>query len=525
MQNLLGEGGIVAGFSNLVMNHPATSSQGMASPSSPSGANPQVSSATSNDVVFASFNQDTTSLAVGTPAGYRLYSLCSTDSLEPLYENNTESGVYIAERLFSSSLVAIVSNDSPRKLKLCHFKKGTEICNYKYTSKVLAVRLNRARLIVCLEESLYIHNIRDMKVLHTIRETPPNKGGLCALSADSDNCYLAYPGHSSVGELQIFDALNLASMSMIPAHTGQLAAIQFSPTGTGIATASDKGTVIRIFNVADGARIYELRRGLKRTATIHSLSFSPCGLYLACSSNTETIHVFKLDATSSKEIDTGNSSPPGSGTGASSGFNPDGSTTDGSVAQAASASSGDGSWMGYFSNVVSVSANYLPSQVTDTLLQGRAFATVHHNLYGFKNICGLAMIKKTLRLLLTSDNGYLYIYSLDMVEGGDCHMIRQFHLTNSIVSEQQTAGHSARRVSESSTGSEKPQQQENPVKPTSEEISYADRLRNRHPADMSDSEKFHEMALATESPPKQCFLLDDDGDFPPIGGNKSDAAD
>ena len=35
--------------------------------------------------------------------------------------------------------------------------------------------------------------------------------------------------------------------------------------------------------------------GLKRTATIHSLSFSPCGHFLACSSNTETIHIFRLD--------------------------------------------------------------------------------------------------------------------------------------------------------------------------------------------------------------------------------------
>ena len=64
--------------------------------------------------------------------------------LRTVYITGSESGVYIAERLFSSSLVAIVSNDSPRKLKLCHFKKGTEICNYKYTSKVLAVKLNRA---------------------------------------------------------------------------------------------------------------------------------------------------------------------------------------------------------------------------------------------------------------------------------------------------------------------------------------------------------------------------------------------
>jgi len=529
MQNLLGEGGIVSGISNLVMNQPHPSGQSPTSsnsgqppggflPSSPSG-NPQGGfSPPSNEVVFATFNQDTTSLAVGTPSGYKLYSLTSTDSLEPIYENNSEHGCYIAERLFSSSLVAIVSNDSPRKLKLCHFKKGTEICNYKYTSKVLGVKLNRARLVVCLEESLYIHNIRDMKVLHTIRETPPNKSGLCALSIDSDNCFLAYPGHSSVGELQIFDALNLASISMIPAHTGQLAAIQFNPTGTRIATASDKGTVIRVFNVADGARVYELRRGLKRTATIYSLSFSPCGLYLACSSNTETVHVFKMEETSPKETgtDAGNSSPPSSSGG--SGFSPVGGSAGiaGDSTVAGIANNGDSSWMGYFSNVVSVSANYLPSQVTDTLMQGRAFATVHHNLYGFRNICALAMIKKTLRVLLTSeDNGYLYIYGFDTAEGGDCHLIRQFHLTST-----------------DHCGSSVPSNQPPTRKTTSESSNSGSAADQLHPEESvtkssEDSEKFHGMALATETPPKQCFLLDDDGDFPPIGGhtNKSDSTD
>jgi len=31
-----------------------------------------------------------------------------------------------------------------------------------------------------------------------------------------------------------------------------------------------------------------------------------------------------------------------------------------------------------------------------------------------------------------------------------------------------------------------------------------------------DSEKFHEMEKAAETPPKTCFLLDDDGEFPPV---------
>ena len=135
--------------------------------------------------------------------------------------------VRIIERLFSSSLTALVSNQAPRKLKVCHFKKGTEICSYSFANTILAVKLNRLvsgrregslvhmlsfqRLIVCLEESIYIHNMRDMKVLHTIRDVPSNRDGLCALSSNSDNSFLAYPGSSITGEVQIFDTLNLVS--------------------------------------------------------------------------------------------------------------------------------------------------------------------------------------------------------------------------------------------------------------------------------------------------------------------------
>ncbi|XP_073890463.1 WD repeat domain phosphoinositide-interacting protein 2 isoform X14 [Macaca fascicularis] len=186
----------------------------------------QSGEAGAGQLLFANFNQDITevkrasraaglgrravvwSLAVGSKSGYKFFSLSSVDKLEQIYEckmgphcvaqagveflassspptlasqsagitADTED-VCIVERLFSSSLVAIVSLKAPRKLKVCHFKKGTEICNYSYSNTILAVKLNRQRLIVCLEESLYIHNIRDMKVLHTIRETPPNPAG------------------------------------------------------------------------------------------------------------------------------------------------------------------------------------------------------------------------------------------------------------------------------------------------------------------------------------------------------------
>jgi len=154
----------------------------------------------STDINFVNFNQDCSSLAIGTRTGYKLLSLSSVDKLELIYESACRD-VTIVERLFSSSLLALVSLSSPRRLRVCHFKKGTEICQYSYSNTILAVKLNRARLVVCLEEALYIHNIRDMKVLHTIRDTPPNPRGLCALSINSDNCFLAYPGSTTTGEV------------------------------------------------------------------------------------------------------------------------------------------------------------------------------------------------------------------------------------------------------------------------------------------------------------------------------------
>ncbi|XP_055702720.1 WD repeat domain phosphoinositide-interacting protein 2 isoform X2 [Phlebotomus papatasi] len=349
------------------------------------------------EAFIVNFNQDCSSLFAGYKNGYSLFSLSSIDTmLEEIYRSNSED-IRLVERLFSSSLVAIVALDHPRKLKVCHFKKGTEICNYSYSNTVLAIKLNRARLVVCLVGSLYIHNIRDMKVVHTIRDTPPNPNGLCALAPSSDNCYLAYPGSATVGEVQIFDAVNLRAKIMIPAHDSPLAAIAFSISGLEVATASEKGTVIRVFSVNDGSKLYEFRRGVKRCVSIASLSFSTCSNYLCCSSNTETVHIFKLERPSPDAKDT--------------------VQTD--------------DWMGYISKAVTNFTNMaLPSHVTDVFTQGRAFASAILPVAGLKHSCVITTIQKQLRLLVASSDGYVYVYSISSVEGGECQLVKKHDLRN-----------------------------------------------------------------------------------------------
>ena len=122
-------------------------------------------------------------------------------------------------------------------------KTKQEIQSLSYTNTILAVRMNRSRLIVCLEDSIYIHQIKDFTVVHVIKETPINKNGLIALSYEGTNNYfLAYPGSQNSGEVVIFDVMNYTNKIVIAAHDNPLAAMAFNSKGTKIATASEKVT-------------------------------------------------------------------------------------------------------------------------------------------------------------------------------------------------------------------------------------------------------------------------------------------
>ncbi|XP_017314315.1 WD repeat domain phosphoinositide-interacting protein 1 isoform X2 [Ictalurus punctatus] len=339
----------------------------------------------------ASFNQDSTSLAVGTKEGYRLFSVTAVDKLECIHESENPD-VYIVERLFSSSLVVVVSHSIPRRMNVYHFKKGTEICNYSYSNSILAVRLNRQRLVVCLEESIFIHNIKDMKLLKTLLNTPSNPSGLCALSINHSNSYLAYPGSATIGEIIVYDANNLNTVTVIPAHDSQLAAITFNASGTKLASASERGTVIRVFSIPEGQRLFEFRRGMKRYVNISSLSFSPDAQFLCASSNTETVHIFKLEQHGHR----GEEENP--------------------------------SWSAYVGKMFSAASSYLPAQVSGMMSQDRAFATVRLNTHGHKHTCTLTTIQKLPRLLVASSEGQLFVYNIDPQDGGECTLVHTHRL-------------------------------------------------------------------------------------------------
>jgi autophagy-related protein 18 len=213
--------------------------------------------------------------------------------------------------LFSTSLVAVVGSgsqptSSQRRLRILNTKKKTNICELTFPSAILAVKLNRKRLVVVLLDQIYIYDISCMKLLHTI-ETLPNPRGVCDLSSNDDSI-LVYPAASgstdspfhkdhgndaATGTVLVFDALNIAPLNIVQAHRSPLACIALNSNGSLLATASSKGTIVRVFSTLSGTSIGQFRRG-SYSAVISILVFRPDSHVLAVGSETGTVHLFRL---------------------------------------------------------------------------------------------------------------------------------------------------------------------------------------------------------------------------------------
>lgn len=85
-----------------------------------------------------------------------------------------------------------------------------------------------------------------------------------------------------------------AISQLIEAHESALRGLALTADGSKIATASIKGTVLRVFDVATATCLHEFRRGVER-ATITCLAFSWDYKWLSCTSDKGTAHIFAVD--------------------------------------------------------------------------------------------------------------------------------------------------------------------------------------------------------------------------------------
>lgn len=165
--------------------------------------------------------------------------------------------------------------------------KKKAIFTLEFRSQVLRVRLSKSRIVVALQNSVHLYAFSSPPEKLSVFETADNPKGLCCLGSK----IIAFPGRTP-GQVQIVEIGN-GNVSIIPAHSTPLKALEISPDGEIVATASETGTLIRVFSAANCTRIGELRRGVD-PAVIYSIAISPNSTLLAVTSDKSTMHIFDL---------------------------------------------------------------------------------------------------------------------------------------------------------------------------------------------------------------------------------------
>ncbi len=170
-------------------------------------------------------------------------------------------------------------------------------------SKVLSVRLKRDKLIAVCRDQITVFALQQRpRKLFSI-STRPNPRGLCEVSpawgasSDVSTEFMVFPGYK-LGSLQLLDlATTEHHVSSAPvtinAHQNELWCLAMNQKGTMIATASTKGTLIRIWDAAKRQMLAELRRGTDQ-ALLYCINFSPKDEWICCSSDKGTVHIFAL---------------------------------------------------------------------------------------------------------------------------------------------------------------------------------------------------------------------------------------
>ncbi|TKA69490.1 Autophagy-related protein 18 [Cryomyces minteri] len=392
---------------------------------------------------FVTFNQDHSLLAVGTTKGFRIYY---TDPFSKSYESRDDD-VAILEMLFSTSLVALTTK--PRVLLIRNTKRQSTICDLTFPTMVLAVRLNRKRLVVVLEDQIYIYDVSNMKLLHTL-DTVSNPYAICALSPSSEHNYLAYPLQKKVappsGDVLLFDATKLEAVNVVAAHQAPLSCIALNSEGTLLATASEKGTIIRVFSVPDAQKLYQFRRG-SMPSRIYSMSFNATSTLLCVSSASETIHVFRLAPQMSASKIAGSRGIPISPQGRSfSGsrdrsISPNREDLEDSTNLPESADLGarqqarNPTFMSMVrrtsqnvgANLVTRAAGYLPSAVSEIWEPARDFAWVKiPRTAGAPSVkTVVAMSSNIPQVMVASSEGQFYVFNIDLEKGGEGTLTHQ----------------------------------------------------------------------------------------------------
>jgi len=275
-------------------------------------------------VLSVAFSSTRSRFITGLSDGLRCFR---TDNCLTTYHPRlpTDGGVAIAEAL-DDRYIAFVGGGRvplapPNVVIFWDCVLGKEIHRFDFHEPVVGIRLNQRWMVVLLRERAVVFQyqelvpketptphpdsvwggkpsqsdedkeenevIRAPNLIHSVHPTGPNPYALATLTGD----LLVMPS-PTIGQAQLVP-LQGGSKRVLRAHQSTLRCLALSDDGTLLATASEQGTLFRVYCTKTLDQVAEFRRGVDPART-YSMAFSSSNRWLASTSDKGTLHVFDL---------------------------------------------------------------------------------------------------------------------------------------------------------------------------------------------------------------------------------------
>ena len=243
-----------------------------------------------NEILYINFNQDGTCIAVGTETGFKIINI---SPFLDLYYKDLNGGIGIIEMLYKTNILALVGGGKNPKFKLNELiiwdeEKDSQICKITTKYKILNTKIRENKIFIANKSQILVFDFNTLNLIETL-ETK-NIRGLISLCYKED--IVAYPDIQHEGTVKIKN-YDTNKEDTLKAHKTPLNCIQLNQDGTMIGTCSLKGTLIRVYNIANKQLIREVRRGAE-SANVNCISFDISQKYFIVVSDRKTIHLFFL---------------------------------------------------------------------------------------------------------------------------------------------------------------------------------------------------------------------------------------
>lgn len=263
-------------------------------------------------IYYVGFNYNSAYFTVGTDIGFQVFQ---TRSFNLILSRILNGGIGLVKILDNSNIFCLVGGGkyprfSPNKLMIWNDNKNDITNEFRCHSFIINCYIKKNCLIIICSDIITIINLKNMKIIQNIN-TINNPTGISSISNSPKKYIFAFPDKGNISliffkefenenneDLKKLKKLEVCIIAIKNAHKGNINTLCLNYDGSKLASASERGTIVRVFNTKDKNLIFEFRRG-NTDAYIYSLNFSFDDSLLGLTSDHGSCHIFSLKKSNS----------------------------------------------------------------------------------------------------------------------------------------------------------------------------------------------------------------------------------